>query len=201
MWVRSQETDIILFHLTHGVLLLHFQIQHYMYIPPVVLTPNSHEHLHTHTPNTSSPRTLYSSAQGSHRRRCRWNTPPSPAPSARCQRSENQNRTVWQCSPHPANQSPHNRNTPQKCVFSRLHHQICGYILLWTLYCVSCHSLSPSSPSQTLGTHFVLAYTTIRWCSVPMSSICYCAKWHMAYVQTDSQLIVQKVSGTFLFPT
>lgn len=45
------------------------------------------KHLQTHT--ASLPQTLYNSALGSHRRQCRWNTPPSPGPSARCRRSEN----------------------------------------------------------------------------------------------------------------
>lgn len=43
----------------------------------------------TNTHTASLPQTLYNSALGSHRRQCRWNTPPSPAPSARCRRSEN----------------------------------------------------------------------------------------------------------------
>lgn len=76
----------------------------------------------TNTHTASLPQTLYNSALGSHRRQCRWNTPPSPAPSARCRRSENgTGRFVRFLQVFPDN-SQDKKNTPWTSVFSRTHY-------------------------------------------------------------------------------
>lgn len=142
--------------------------------PQVVLTPSSHEHLHTHT-HTSLPQTLYSSARGSHRRRCRWNTPPSPAPSAHCRRSENRTDEFARAHCNLCLTTLTNKNTPQKIVFSRSHHDCLTarlkgwklFIMLLTLDCV-CVCV-PSSLSQTLEIHIVITHITIRWCSTAIT--------------------------------
>lgn len=90
-------------HLNNTVLLMRLQIQQHSFLTlhPVLFCSVNELLLlmsidtHTH-PHTNSPQTLYSSGRGSHHRRCRWNTPPSPDPSAQCRRSGKQHGSVCQ---------------------------------------------------------------------------------------------------------
>lgn len=124
----------------------------------MVLIPSSHEH--SHTTHTRSPQTLYSSALESHRRRCRCNTPPSPAPSARCRRSEDRTDRFVSVHCSLCLTALANKNIPQKCVFSRLH-QACLTTSAkgWKLFIILV-SLPLYYNSYPLITHI-----TIRWCS------------------------------------